>query len=249
MKIDVIIQARMGSTRLPNKVLMKFEEKTILEHVINRLKLSGYINDIIIATTLNEEDEKIVKLAEKIHVNYFRGSEEDVLGRYYYAAKQFQSEIVVRITSDCPLVDYEILDKMLIIFIERYTESNIDFLSNTDVVESTFPRGFDIEIFTFKALEKTYFEANKQYQREHVTPYIYQNPDKFKLCGYANDVNYSNYRLTVDTIEDFNLIKFIYNKCYNENKYFNLNAVLELLKSHPEITDINKNIKQKQLQK
>lgn len=249
MKISVIIQARIGSTRLPSKVLMKLEDKTILEHIVNRVKLSKYVNDIIIATTVNTEDEKIVKLAEKINVKYFRGSEEDVLGRYYHAAKQFESEIVVRITSDCPLVDYEILDKMLIVFIEKYNKGNIDFLSNTDVVEATFPRGFDIEIFTFKALEKTFLEANKKYQREHVTPYIYENPDKFKLHGFANDVNNSNYRLTVDTIEDFNVIKFIYSKCYSENKYFNLKDVLQLLRSYPEITDINKSIEQKQLEK
>lgn len=237
----------MGSTRLPGKVLMKLEGKTILEHVVNRLKLSNYINDIIIATTLNEEDQKIVELAEKIHVNYFRGSEKDVLGRYYYAAKQFQSEIIVRITSDCPLVDYEILDKMLSIFIEKYNKNNIDYLSNTDVVETTFPRGLDIEIFTFNAIKKAFLEGKKEYEREHVTPYIYQNPNKFKLYGYMNDTNYSSYRLTVDTIEDFNVIKFIYDKCYSEKEYFNLNDVIEVLKDHPEIVKLNKYIKQKKL--
>lgn len=247
MKIDVIIQARMTSTRLPGKVLMELQHKTMLEHIVNRLRLSHYINDIIIATTNNKEDEPIVKLAKKNNFKYYQGSEENVLERYYYAAQKYGSEIIIRITSDCPLVDYEIVDKMLVIFMEKYNENNVDFLSNTDVVEATFPRGLDVEIFTFKALKKAFLEAEKDYQKEHVTPYIYENPDKFKLNGYINEFNYSVYRLTVDTIEDFNLVKFIYDKCYVENKYFNLKDVIKLLKCYPEIININKHVKQKEL--
>lgn len=237
----------MGSERLPGKVLMTLQKKTILEHIVNRLRLSNNINDIIIATTINQEDEKIIELAKKINVKYFTGSEKDVLGRYYYAAKEYKSDIIIRITADCPLIDYEVLDKMLNIFIERHNEENIDFLSNTDVVEETFPRGLDIEIFTFAAIKRAFYEGKKEYEREHVTPYIYKNPNIFKLHGYMNEVNYSNYRLTVDTMEDFNLVKFIYDKCYSEKKYFNLNDVIEVFNDYPEIVNLNKDIKQKKL--
>lgn len=245
MKTSVIIQARMGSTRLPGKVLMKIKGITILEHLIKRLKLSKKIDDIIIATTINKEDEQIIEVAEKNNVNYFAGSEKDVLERYYLAANKFKSDIIIRITSDCPLMDYEILDKMLTLFKEKFNE--IDYLSNTDVVKNTFPRGFDIEIFKYELLEKIFNIATKEYEREHVTPYVYEHPSEFKLCGFKNEIDYSNYRLTVDTSEDFNVIKLIFDKCYKENGYFNLNDVINVLRTNPEIIEINKEIHQKKL--
>jgi len=245
LKKTAIIQARMGSTRLPGKVMKIIKGKTVLEHVVERVQAAKNIDDIVIATTVKSEDDVIVELSKKLSVKYFRGDENDVLSRYYYAARQNKSDVIIRITSDCPLIDPLILENMVDKFIELNQKDGIDYMSNT--VERTYPRGLDAEIFTFKALKITFNEANKDYQREHVTPYIYQNPAKFKISVFRNDIDYSGYRLTLDTKEDLEVIKEIYNKLYNENILFYFAQILTLLKTHPEIEEINKNVKQKQI--
>ena len=245
MKIDAILQARMGSTRLPGKVMKNIFGKTVLEHVVSRLRKSQLINDIIIATTIRESDNKIAEEAERLCVKCYRGSENDVLSRYYNAAKENGSDIVIRITSDCPVIDPQIIDIMIDRFIELYNDKKIDYMSNT--LERTFPRGLDAEIIPFTILEKAYLEADKQYEREHVTPYIYQNPNSFKLIGFKNSIDYSEYRWTLDTPEDFEVITRIYEKLYKKDKMFYFDDILDLMKRYPEIKKLNYDIEQKKL--
>ena len=142
MKVVCLVQARVGSTRLPGKILKEICGKTILHHEIDRLKKCKEIDEIVIATTDKEDDDKIVNEAKKLSVKYFRGSENDVLSRFYYSAKENNADIIVRVTSDCPCIDFEILDKMLIYFKDKYKEKQVDYLSNT--IKRTYPRGYDI---------------------------------------------------------------------------------------------------------
>ena len=245
MKVVCLVQARVGSTRLPGKILKEICGKTILHHEIDRLKKCKEIDEIVIATTDKEDDDKIVNEAKKLSVKYFRGSENDVLSRFYYSAKENNADIIVRVTSDCPCIDFEILDKMLIYFKEKYKEKQVDYLSNT--IKRTYPRGYDIEIFTFSALEKSYINAKKEYEREHVTPYIYDKTNNFLKLSFENKENYSNYRVTLDTIEDFIVIKNIFENLYYKNPYFKLNDVVQYLNNNLHIVDINKHIEQKKL--
>lgn len=245
MKVVCLVQARVGSTRLPGKILKEICGKTILHHEIDRLKKCKEIDEIVIATTDKEDDDKIVNEAKKLSVKYFRGSENDVLSRFYYAAKENNADIVVRVTSDCPCIDFEILDKMLIYFKEKYKEKQVDYLSNT--IKRTYPRGYDIEIFTFSALEKSYINAKKEYEREHVTPYIYDKTNNFLKLSFENKDDYSEYRVTLDTIEDFIVIKNIFENLYYKNPYFKLNDVVQYLNNNLHIVDINKHIEQKKL--
>lgn len=245
MKVVCLVQARVGSTRLPGKILKEICGKTILHHEIDRLKKCKEIDEIVIATTDKEDDDKIVNEAKKLSVKYFRGSENDVLSRFYYAAKENNADIIVRVTSDCPCIDFEILDKMLIYFKEKYKEKQVDYLSNT--IKRTYPRGYDIEIFTFSALEKSYINAKKEYEREHVTPYIYDKTNNFLKLSFENKEDYSEYRVTLDTIEDFIVIKNIFENLYYKNPYFKLNDVVQYLNNNLHIVDINKHIEQKKL--
>lgn len=243
MKIVCIIQARMGSSRLPGKVMKNLRGKTVLGQVISRVLESKRIDKVIVATTINSLDDTIVKECRDLGVNYYRGSEENVLSRYYNAAKKENADIVVRITSDCPLIDPKIIDKMIVYFESRVP--SIDYLSNS-IIE-TFPRGFDVEIFSFEVLEQSYKNADLDYEKEHVTPYIYMNKDKFKIKNYSSDEDYSKYRLTLDTIEDYLVISKIYNDLYKENEIFYYDEIIEYLNKNPSIVEINKNIKQKRL--
>ena len=245
MKVVCLVQARVGSTRLPGKILKEICGKTILHHEIDRLKKCKEIDEIVIATTDKKDDDKIVNEAKKLSVKYFRGSENDVLSRFYYSAKENNADIIVRVTSDCPCIDFEILDKMLIYFKEKYKEKQVDYLSNT--IKRTYPRGYDIEIFTFSALEKSYINAKKEYEREHVTPYIYDKTNNFLKLPFENKDDYSEYRVTLDTIEDFIVIKNIFENLYYKNPYFKLNDVVQYLNDNLHIVDINKHIEQKKL--
>lgn len=241
MRIVAIIQARMGSTRLPGKILKKVNGRPLLSYQIERLQQSNYINDLVIATTIDEKDDLIVELCEKNNILSFRGSEEDVLARYYETAKAFKAEAIVRITSDCPIIDVQVVDKT----IQYFIDNNFDYVSNT--VERTYPRGLDTEIFTFAALEIAYNEAVLERDREHVTAYFYTNPDIFKISNVRNAMDYSKYRWTVDTEEDFQLIKNIIEKLYIENPQFTLHDTVKLMEANPDWFYINAHIEQKKL--
>ncbi|GAA4068767.1 glycosyltransferase family protein [Amphibacillus indicireducens] len=243
MKIGAIIQARMGSTRLPEKVMKNLQGKTVLEHVIERVRQSKLIDEIIIATTTHERDAVIESEALRCGVKAFRGSDDDVLSRYYYAAKENNLDVVVRITSDCPLIDSVVLDEI----VKFYLENNYDIASNagSDLSNRTYPRGLDTEIFSFEVLENAFNNAKEKYQREHVTPYIYETSDSNYY--YKNSVDYSKYRWTLDTDEDFELISEVYKHLYHGTHDFYLSDIVRLFEKMPELYEINAHIEQKKI--
>ncbi|WP_226670468.1 glycosyltransferase family protein [Metabacillus litoralis] len=243
MKIAAIIQARMGSTRLSGKVMKEIKGSTILSHVIERVKQSSLIEEIIIATTEHERDDVIEKEAIACGVKVFRGSEEDVLSRYYLAAKENNIDIIVRITSDCPVIDPNVIDKM----VKYYLQENYALLTNagSELSQRTFPRGLDTEIFSFDELEDAFNNGQEKYHREHVTPYIYEHSNK--IYYYKNDIDYSNHRWTLDTEEDFELINEIYNRLYNGKHDFYLQDILEIFNQEPKLSTINAHIEQKKI--
>lgn len=232
----------MSSTRLPGKVMMKVSGKTLLEHLIDRLKRVKGADDIIIATTTKEADGVIVDAAKKLGVKVFRGSEDDVLERYYLAAKENNIDVIVRVTSDCPLMDPEIVDRCISFF---FSKQPVDYISNC--MKRTFPVGLDVEVFSLKALERAFREAKEPAEREHVAPYIYRNPEKFLLAFLENDRDESSFRLTVDTQEDLELIKKIYEALYPKDRMFGADEVMELFSEHPELKKINEKVHQKKV--
>jgi spore coat polysaccharide biosynthesis protein SpsF (cytidylyltransferase family) len=240
MDFLAIIQARTESTRLPNKVLMKLGHKTVLENVISRVKKSNLISDIVVATTLKNEDIKIVNICSKNNIKVFCGEENNVLSRFYQLSKILKAKNIVRITSDCPVIDPNIID----LVIQKYKENNVDYVSNT--LTPTFPDGLDVEVFSFYSLEKAFFESTLLSDREHVTPYIYRNKDLFKSINITNSNNLSYMRWTLDNIEDFNFLEKIYIKLYNKKKLFLMNDILKLLEKEPYLININKHIERNQ---
>jgi spore coat polysaccharide biosynthesis protein SpsF len=237
----VIIQARTGSTRLPGKVLKELCGKPVLWHVWNRVSRARKVDDIIIATTTLPEDNLIQDFCELNNISFYRGSSNDVLSRYYYAAQKYNAETIIRITADCPVIDPIIIDNM----INVYQAETIDYMSNGMV--RTFPRGLDAEIFSFSILERTHNEAKLEYEREHVTPYIYKHPEIFSLKSFLNNIDLSFHRWTLDTEEDFELIKIIYDSLYSKETIFLLDDILRLFKDKPELLEINRHIEQKKL--
>lgn len=245
MKTVAIIQARMGSTRLPGKILKELQGYSVLSHVIQRLKQSTKIDEIIIATTTNESDNLVEKEALNCDVKVFRGSETDVLSRYYFAAKEADASTIIRITSDCPLIDPIVTDKIIDFYIDN--SESFDIVSNavSDITQRTYPRGLDTEVFSFNILERAFNEATKSYQREHVTPFIYENG---KCYVYKNDKDYSNFRWTLDTRDDFYMISAVYDGLYKGKHNFYMDDIVKYLNIHPKIVEINKNIEQKKLE-
>ena len=203
--IAVIIQARIASTRLPGKVMMDINGKPMLLRLIERLKSCGL--DIVIATSTDPSNEPLFELAKEHKFPIFAvDNENDVLNRYYQVASKLKLNTIVRITSDCPLIDPKVLTHV----IQVYTINHCNYCSN--VIERTYPDGLDCEVFSFKALEKVWKEAKDPYDREHVTPYILRNPDKFKLLSVENETDLSHLRWTVDTAEDLKFARWVYGK-------------------------------------
>ena len=232
--IGCIIQARMGSSRLPGKVLMKSDNgRPLLYHVVNQLRHCTKVKNLVIATTTNQEDDEIEKFANNNTIDVFRGSEKDVLDRYFQCAKKYSFSTIVRITSDCPLIDPQIVDKV----IERFFSGDYDYATNTLI--RTFPIGTDVEVFSFGVLETAWKNAQLPSEREHVTPYL-RNKGNFKTINVENDTNISNLRLTVDRIEDFELINEILNNL--SINPIHLENILELFSRKPELIEINKHI-------
>jgi spore coat polysaccharide biosynthesis protein SpsF len=242
MKRVAIIQARMGSTRLPGKVLLDIGEQTMLARVVNRVRCAKTVDAIVVATTTSERDDAIVEYARTLGVKAFRGDEDDVLSRYYLAAKAYNAGMVARVTADCPLIDPEIIDKVVMAFLDAYPK--VDFASNT--LARTYPRGLDAEVASFAALERSWREAEKAYQRIHVFPYIYENPDKFNLISVTDGGDHSLMRWTVDTKEDLEFVRAVYKRLGNNNG-MSWREVLAVLAREPELLEINKHVRQKQV--
>lgn len=236
MKIAAIVQARMGSTRLPGKVLEDVAGKPMLWHLVNRLKRARSLNSIIIATTNNAIDKPILKFARDFGIECYAGNETDVLDRYYQAATEFNVDIICRITADCPLVDPQVLDKT----IQCFLKADCDYASNAS--KPTYPDGLDVEVFSFSTLKKLWQEARLASEREHVTPYIRNNPEKFKIVDVQNDVDLSYFRWTVDNKEDLELVRQIYHHLYVEDSIFYMSDILELFRSNPHLKHINQGI-------
>jgi spore coat polysaccharide biosynthesis protein SpsF len=238
MKTVAIIQARMGSTRLPGKVLLELGGDTVLARVISRVRRCRLVNQVMVATSTGPADDVIVKECSRLQSAVFRGSELDVLDRYYHAAQHTQAEVVVRITSDCPLIDPEISDRTIAEFID----SRSDYASN--VLDRTYPRGLDTEVMTFAALETAWREAQADYQREHVTPFLYQHPERFKLLSVKGERDESQHRWTLDTPEDLRFLQAIYARMA-DRPYFNWTEVLTLVEREPDLAAINRHVLQK----
>ena len=236
--IGCIIQARRGSTRFPDKTMMSVDENdTVLSFGIKQVKSSKTIDKIIIATTDLPEDDLIVNNMKKLNIPCFRGKSKDVLDRYYQCAKKFNLSIIVRITSDCPLIDPLIIDDVVSYFLKN---NEFDYVSNTYPTR-TFPDGTDVEIFSFKILEKAWKETKKPSEREHVTPYLH-NSKKFRLGEFKNSQDLSSLRWTVDYKEDLELIREIIHLI--PNRPILMENIVDLFSKHPELKKINQGIPQ-----
>ena len=236
--IGVILQARMGSSRLPGKVLMKINGLSSIEFQINRIKQAKRVNKIILATTDEAQDDPIEELCQLNDILVFRGSENDVLERYYECAKIHKLSTIVRLTADCPLVDPKIID----IAINEFLKNKVDYCSNTVPPESSqWPDGSDVEVFSFCALEKAFSEAKTKEDREHVTFYFWKNNSKkFKTLQVSNYKDWSNYRYTIDYPEDYEAVKLIVKEFFNDNKIdFTTEDIIGLLEKRPDIVNLN----------
>lgn len=240
MRNVVIIQARMGSTRLPGKVLKMLVDQTVLAHVVKRAQAISGVNEVAVATTIRPEDKVIAEEAQRLGVPVFLGSEEDVLSRYYETAVQTNADVIMRITSDCPLLDPDVSG---IVLREFHDAEGADYVSNT--IERRFPRGLDTEVFSFAALKTAYMEAKEEYQREHVTPFLYENPQRFFCKSVEGKEDFSQYRWALDTPEDWKLIEQMYQSLYKSGHLFNWQNALALMQERPELAAINVHVQQK----
>ncbi|MEG2812115.1 MAG: glycosyltransferase family protein [Clostridium sp.] len=241
MKVVCIIQARMGSSRLPGKVMMELGGKPMLLNIVDRLSECKEINEIVVATSIFEEDDIIEKLCENNNVNYYRGSLNNVLERFYNVAKISSADIIVRITGDCPLIDSDLVDNVIM----KFKSERVDYIAPRSA--DGLIRGLDVEVFSFSALEKAYKEACTDEEKEHVTLYIYRRPDSFKLLNYDFKSRFKSegIRLCVDEKRDYDLIKLLYNKFYSEGSLIRVDDVIEYLTKYPEVKKINEDVRQK----
>ena len=241
MRVVAIIQARMESTRLPGKVLMDIGGETMLSRVVHRSRRAALVDEIVVATTVKPNDDAIVAECKRIDAPIFRGEEENVLDRYFKAAEAYRAEAVVRITSDCPLIDPEIVDEIVHVFLKEKP----DYASNA--LERTFPRGLETEVMTLDSIGRVWREAREAYQRVHVTPYIYQNPALFRLLSVTAEADYSDHRWTVDTPADLDFVQAVYARLGNDDS-FSWRHVLKILDREPDLMDLNRHIRQKALE-
>lgn len=227
----IIIQARLSSSRLPKKVLRPLFGKPLIGYTLSRLKTLQSKTKIVVATTHLPVDDEIELYCDKNKVDVFRGSEANVLERYYRCAQKYSAKTIIRITGDCPLVDPNLLEKMLEFYLKK--QSTYDYVSN--VLDRSYPKGLDIEIFSNKALEKSYIEAQNGYQKEHVTPYIYQNPKLFTLYNFKDRDDYSFFNVSIDTQKDFDFVEKLIKKYYPTNPLFGLEEIKEYCRSNNEV--------------
>ena len=239
MKTLIIVQARMTSTRLPGKVLLPLAGEPMLTRLIERLRRVRRADGIVVATTTNTSDDPIAMLCEQLGVPCHRGSEHDVLSRYADAARLHGADVVVRITSDCPLIDPALIDQT----IAAYDEGGSDYVSN--MLPPTWPYGMAVEVFSAAALAQAHAEATQAAEREHVTPFLYWHPERYRLRNVASPVDLSHHRWTVDTPEDYALVSRLFEHLMPTRPTFTQADVLALLEQHPDWIAINQHIRQK----
>lgn len=243
-KIIATIEARMTSTRLPQKVMLDLAGKPVLYRIVERLKRSKYLDDIVIVTSTDISDDVIVDFCKVNNISCFRGSLDDVMLRVLDGAKAYNADIIVEITGDCPVISYEHVD----LLIEKYFEKNVDYAAN--IIERTYPRGFDTQVFSVETLQKASDLTDDMAYREHVSLYIYRHPEIFSLYNYSAKENepfmyHPEFEITLDTKEDYTLISKLYDDLYKEGEYFTARDVVEYLINNPFAVDIIKNVKRK----
>lgn len=237
-KILIVVQARMASSRLPGKVMLPLLGKSLLARMTERLRMIRHQAEIVIATSINPEDDIIEQEALNIGVPCFRGSLNNLLERHYLAAVKYKADIVLKIPSDCPLIDPRIIDQVFDFFFKN--EGKYDYVSNLHL--ATWPDGNDVEIMTMHCLEKTWRLATRPMELEHTTPYIWENPDQFRIgnVSWANGKDYSmSHRFTIDYPEDYEFIKRVYEQLYFKKGCFSCDDIINLLIHQPEIQEIN----------
>ena len=237
-KIVTVIQTRMGSSRLPGKVLLPLVDKPLLLRMYERVSFAKFAGEIVVALTNEELDDQLALLCQKNKINCFRGSKLDLLDRHYKAAKKKAAELVIKIPSDCPLIDPHVIDKVILYYINN--REKFDFVSNLH--PPSYPDGNDVEIINFETLETAWINAKKDFEREHTTPFIWENPEKFRIGNvvWETGLDYSmTHRFTIDYKEDYEFIKRVYDELYPKNNRFGLNDILKLLEDKPELKKIN----------
>lgn len=239
MRLAAIVQARMGSHRFPGKVLKPLGGVPMLWHTFQRLRRVREIDQIILATSELKQDDPLVDFADEEQIPVFRGSEEDVLERYYLAAKKFDTDVIIRITGDCPFIDPEITRRTIRLFLENH----LDYSSNT--LERTFPRGTDTEVFSFEALERAYLDGIRPEDREHVTYFIRTHPERFKVQGIKNGKDLSFIRHCVDEERDYLFVKALFHHLAFYNIFFNTRDVEWAIDKFPWLKEINRDVRQK----
>lgn len=241
MDVAAIIQARMTSTRLPGKVLLEVAGKPMLEHEVERVRQARRINRIVIATTVNATDDPVAALAERLDVGLHRGPEDDVLTRMAGAAEADGAELVVRLTADCPLLDPTVIDRLIELLVSMRPAA--DYATNS--LPRTWPIGLDAEVMRAEALVTAAREATDPYDREHVTPFLYKQPERFRLVNLPSPVNLSGHRWTLDTPADYEVLRRILEALLPDRPDFRLDDVLALLAAHPDWSTINAGVPQK----
>ncbi len=234
LNIVTVIQARMGSTRLPGKVMMPLAGKPLLLRMYERVAASKLAGNIIVALTREEIDIPIVQLCKEKNINFYRGNSTDLLKRHYESAKIHKADVVIKIPSDCPLVDPQTIDKVIDFYLKNNTK--YDFVSNLH--PPSYPDGNDVEVMTMEVLELAEKNAKLPLEREHTTPYFWDNPDKFRIgnVSWETGLDYSmSHRFTIDYKEDYEFVKIIYDELYKESKIFPLADILKLLEENPAI--------------
>lgn len=238
MKTVAIIQARCGSTRFPEKVFANLSGHPLIWHVVNRVRNASKVDQVVVATTTNTVDDKLYEwcIANSVPVN--RGSENDVLNRFYETAKKFNARIIVRITADDPFKEPRLIDEA----VNTLVKESADYVCNN--FPPTYPEGTDVEVLTFDALERQELNSTSDYEREHVTQYIYHNPHDFKMLNLSYDKDLSYLRWTIDTEKDFDMVRIIYDNLYSsDNRIFHMDEILTFLKDNPEVATMNSDVK------
>ncbi|MDX9712879.1 MAG: glycosyltransferase family protein [Ignavibacteriaceae bacterium] len=233
-----MIQARSGSSRLANKIFLTLTGKPLLYRMFERVAASELKGTIVIATTTESSDDNVESFCKDHKINFYRGHQTDLLDRHYQAAKIFSADAVIKIPSDCPLIDSKVIDKVIQFYLNNI--NNYDYVSNLH--PATYPDGNDVEIMSFNALEKAWNNAEREFEREHTTPFIWENPDKFRIGNvlWETGLDYSmTYRFTIDYPEDYEFIKKVYDELYPKKPDFSLEDILNLLNENKEIKKIN----------